>query len=66
MLEKVYFTESYAPVAGICPLCIITAIEYAEGLIILVSDISNAFKNTILPQPAERVYLSSPYLYLDL
>ena len=28
-------------------------------------DISNAFQNTILPNPAEGVYLSLPYLYLD-
>ena len=28
-------------------------------------EISNAFKNTILPNPSERVYLSLPHLFMD-
>ena len=51
--------------AGIRSLRIITAIESEEVLIIFVLDISNALKNTILPNPAERVYISLTYLYLD-
>ena len=51
--------------AGIRSLRIITAIESEEVLIIFVLDIYNALKNTILPNPAERVYLILPYLYLD-
>ena len=35
MIEVVEFTVSYAPVAGIRSLCIIIAISYAEGLILL-------------------------------
>ena len=51
--------------AGIRSLHTIKAIASAEGLIIFVLDISNSFQNTILPNPAERVYLSLLYLYLD-
>ena len=64
MLEGVNFTVSYAPVAGILSLCIIVDITSAEGLIIFVLVISNAFQNTILLNPEERVYLSLP-LYLE-
>ena len=63
--EISYFTLSYVSVAGISSLCIITAIDSAEGLIIFVLDVYNDFQNTILPNPAEIVYLSLPYLYLD-
>ena len=65
MLEVVEFTVSYAPVDCIRSLHIIIEIASAEGLIIFVLDISNAFQNTILPKPTEIVYLSLPYLYLD-
>ena len=51
--------------AGTLPLCIIIAIDSAEGLIIFVLDISNDFQNTILPNPSEIVYLILAYLYLD-
>ena len=66
ILEGVEFTVSYAPVAGILSLHIITAIAFAEGLVIFVLDISNNFHNTILPNPAETFYLSLPYIYMDL
>ena len=65
MLEGVDFTVSYVPVASIRSLRIIIAIDPAEGIILFVLDISNAFQNTILPNPVERVYISLPYLYLD-
>ena len=65
MLEVVDFTVSYAPVAVILSLHIIIAISYAEGLIISVLDISNAFQNIILPDPVERVYLILTYIHLD-
>ena len=64
MLEGVEFTVSYAPVDGICSLRIIISIYSTEGLIIFVLEKNNAFQNTILPNPAEIVYLSLPYLYL--
>ena len=66
MLEGVGFKVFYAPVDGTLSLSIITEIESVEGLLIFVLDIYNAFQNTILPNPAERVYLSLTYLYLDL
>ena len=66
MLEGVDFKVFYAPVDGTLSLSIITEIEYVEGLLIFVLDIYNAFQNTILPNPAERVYLRLPYIYLDL
>ena len=65
MIEGVDFNISYVPVAGIHSLYIITAIAYTEGLILFVLEISNAFQNTILPNPAERVYISLLYLYLE-
>ena len=65
MLEGVNFTVSYAPVDGIRYLCIIIAIDSAEGLIIFVLEIPNAFQNTILLNPVEIIYLSLQYLYLD-
>ena len=65
ILEGDEFTVSYAPVSGICPLRIIIAIAYAEGLVIFVLDIYNAFYNTMLADPAEKVYLRLPYLYMD-
>ena len=65
MLEVFDFTVVYATADGILHPCIIMAIASTEGLIIFVLDISNAFHNTFLPDPAERIYLSFPYLYLD-
>ena len=65
MIEGVDFTVSYAPLAGILSLCIIIAIASAEGLNIFFLDISNVFHNTILPNLAEILYPSLPYLYLD-
>ena len=50
--------------ADIRLLLIIIAILFAEGLILFVLDIFNAFQNTILPNPAERVYFSLPYIYI--
>ena len=64
IFDVVDFTISYAPVAVILSLCIIIAIASAEGLVIFVLEISKAFQNTILPNPAEIVYLSLPYIYL--
>ena len=60
IIEGVEFTVSYAPVVGIRSHWIIIAIASAEGLIIFVLWISNTFQNTILPNPAEIVYLSLP------
>ena len=60
MLEGVDFT-----VTGNNSLCIIIAIASAEGLIIFVLDISNAFQNTILPNTVEQVYLSLSHRYLE-
>ena len=66
MILRVDFTISYAPVTGIRPLCIIIAIAYAEGLIIFILITSNAFKNTILPNPEESFYLSITHLKQEL
>ena len=63
MLGGLDLTVSYAPVSDICSLRIIIAIASAEGLILFVLDISSAFQNTILPNPAEIVYISLPYIY---
>ena len=57
MIEGCDFNLSYVPVASIHSLRIITSIASAEGIIIFVLDISNAFQNKILPNPAERYYL---------
>ena len=51
MIEGFDFTVSYAHVAGIRYLLIIVTITSAECLIIFVLDVSNAFQNTILPNP---------------
>ena len=51
IIEGVGFTFSYALVADICSLHIIVEILSAEGLIIFVLDISNAFHNSVLPNP---------------
>ena len=65
MLEGVDFTISYASVSSINSLFIVISIASAEFLILFVLDISNAFKNTVLPYPVERVYLSLAHLYLE-
>ena len=65
IIEGVDSTVSYKLLAGIRSLHIIIEIASAEGIIIFVLDISNAFRNTILPNPAEIVYLILPHLYLD-
>ena len=65
MIEGVDFTVSYAPVVDLHSLRIIILIDSTEVLFIFVLGISNAFQNTILPNPAEIFYLSLPYLYLD-
>ena len=62
IIEWFDFNVSYAPMASILSLCTIIAISYAEGLIIFVLEISNAFHNTILPYPSEIVYLKLPYI----
>ena len=43
---------------------IIIAVASVEGFIIFYLDISYTFQNTILPNPAHRLYISLPYLYL--
>ena len=63
MLEGVYFTVSYTPVADILSLCVIIEISSSGGLILFVLDISNAFQNTILPNPAEIIYLILACIY---
>ena len=65
IIEGVEFNVSYSPVACTSSLHIMIAIDSKEGLIIFVLDISNAFHSTILTNPAERVYLSLPHIYLD-
>ena len=65
MLEGFDFNVSYAPVSGIRYLRIIITISYAEGLIICILDISNAFQNTIITNPEEIVYLILTHLYLE-
>ena len=49
MLEGADFTVSYEPVSGIRSLSIIIAISSAEGFVLFVLDISNAFQNTVYP-----------------
>ena len=51
--------------AGILYLFIIIDISSTEVLILFLLDISNAFQNTILPNPAERVCIILPYLFMD-
>ena len=51
MIEGFDFTVSYEPVAGIHSLRIIKIISSAEGLILFVLDIFNAFRNNILSNP---------------
>ena len=65
MLGVIDFSVSYVPVDVIRSHCVIILITSAEGLIRFVLEISYDFQNTILPNPAEIVYLSLPYLYLD-
>ena len=65
ILEGDDFTVSYAPVSGIRSVRNIIAIASAEGVIIFVLDIYNAFQNTILPNPSKIVYLSLPHLYME-
>ena len=60
MLEEFDITIPYAPVSGIRSLCIIIAIAFAEGLILILLDIYNALQNNILYNPTERVYLNLP------
>ena len=65
MLEGFDFTVSYILAAGIRSLHIIIEIASTEVLIIYVVNISNAFQDKILPNPAERAHLRLPYLYLE-
>ena len=65
VIEVVDFNFSYSPVSIIISLFIVIAITFVECLNIFVLDISNAFENTILPNPEERVYISLPHIYLE-
>ena len=65
MLEVVYLTVSYSPVAGIRSHHIIIAIASVESLILFILDIPNSFHNTILPNLSEIVHLILLYLYLE-
>ena len=57
MIEGVDFTVSYAPMDVTLSLRISIALSSVEGVIIFVLDMYNAFQNTIVPKPTERVYL---------
>jgi len=63
--ESVDFTDSYSPVASIDSIRLLLNLAASLGLLISVLDISNAFQNSIIFDPSERVYLSLPPLYLD-
>ena len=63
ILEGVEFTVSYAPMHGICPLCIIIATACEKGLINFALDISNAFQNTIYPT-LHKESISSYHIYI--
>ena len=65
MLDGVYFTVLYEPVAENLFLNITIAIVYAEGLNLSVLDISYAYQNNILPNNSVTVYLSLVHIYLD-
>ena len=65
MIEGVDFTVSYTPVVIIKPVFIIIKFASEERFINFILDISSAFKNTILPNTKEIVYLSLPSLYLE-
>jgi len=59
------FTDSYSPVASIDSIRLLFNLAAASGLIISIIDTSNAFQNSIIFDASERVYLSSPPLYLN-
>ena len=61
MIEGDEFTVSYTHVASIKYIRIIISITYAEGMIVFILDISNIFKNTVIPNLEEIVYLSLPH-----
>ena len=65
MLEGVEFTVSHAPMEIIKYIRIIITIAFAESMIVFILDISNAFQNTILPNPEDRVYISLQHLYME-
>lgn len=63
-LQGIDFDESYAPVAGACPVRTQLAISASWNLIVGVIDVTNAFQNTILP-PHKREYVTLPPYYLE-
>ena len=65
MLEGFDFTVSSVPMDEILSLHIVIVIASTEGLIIFTLYISNAFRNTIIPNTIETVHLSLPHIYLQ-
>ena len=65
MIEVVEFTVSYEAVSRIKSLSIIIEFAYAECLTILSWIASTTSKNITLPNPEERLSISSPHIYLQ-
>jgi hypothetical protein len=63
--ESIDFTDSYSPVASIDSIRLLLNLAASQGLLVSILDISNAFQNSIIFDPSERVYMSLPPLYLD-
>jgi hypothetical protein len=64
MCEGIDFTSSYSPVGSIDSIRLIVALAASQGLQLFVLDISNAFQNSIIFDPLERVYITLPSFYL--
>jgi hypothetical protein len=65
MTQYLDFNESYSPIGSIDSVRLILALSATLCLTLHVLDISNAFQNSIIFDPDERVYLSLPPFFLD-
>jgi hypothetical protein len=63
--QFVDFIDSYSPVGAIDSIRLLLALAASSRLTLHVLDISNAFQNSIIFDPDERVYISLPPFYLD-
>jgi hypothetical protein len=65
MKQYLDFVESYSPVESIDSIRLMLALSASLQYKLHVLDISNAFMNSVIFDPEERVYLSLPPFYLN-
>jgi hypothetical protein len=65
MIEGIHYDQSFAPVAMIDTIRIVLSIGSAQGKQAYISDIRNAFQNTIESDPSKCTYSTLPHFFME-